>query len=290
MKTIIIPTDFSAPSENAAFYALQLALRLNANIHLCHALRPEGPDPSLGGISMAVKNFPELREVCISRLQKLTGELQNKATEILLNFPGVYRPEISTSCDFGDVSTIVQNAAEGKVVPMVVMGMTGAGKLDRLVFGSNTQEMIKRTKLPLLIIPFDKTFEVPRRIAYSSEMSAEDKLTAQGLAKFAGYFNAELLVAHIPNFVEVIDPREYSNREKNFTKDFDGRFTFKSIEADNIDSGLELLKKEKIDMLVMGHENHGFLDRFIFGSYAARHASKVGLPLLIIPKRFVPQF
>ncbi len=290
MKTIIIPTDFSAPSENAALYALHLALRLKANIHLCHALRPEGPDPSLGGISMAVKNFPELRQVCTSSLQKLAAKLESQATTTLEIHTGGYCPEISTSCDFGDVATVVQKAAEGKVVLMIVMGMTGAGKLDRLVFGSNSQHMIKHTKLPLLIIPFDKTFKVPRKIAYSSEMSAEDKLTAQSLAAFAGYFKAELLVAHIPNFVEVTDPREYTNRQKIFTQDIEGSFKFKSIEADNIDSGLELLKKEDIDMLVMGHENHGFLDRFIFGSYAARHASKIGMPLLIIPKRFVPQF
>lgn len=290
MKTIIVPTDFSEPAENAALYALNLAFYTNANIYLCHALRPEGPDPSLGGISQAVKNFPEMREICETKLKQLISMLETESEHILAQITGDYKPVIAGGCDFGDISAVVLAAAEGKDIPMIVMGRTGAGKLNRLAFGNSTLHMIKRTKLPLLIIPYTYKFGTINKIAYSCEMTEDDKRTSQSLADFAASFDAEMLIAHIPNFVEMIDSREYHTRQKTFMQDLEGKVSFKSIESDNIDSGLENLKKEDIDMLVMGHENRGFLDRFIFGSYAARHAAKIGIPLLIIPKRFAPQF
>lgn len=290
MKTLIIPTDFSAPAENAAMYALNLAFSMRANIHLCHALRPEGPDPSLGGASLAVKNFPDLHEVCAGKLKQFAAKLEVATERIAADRSDDFKPQVSTSCDFGGIFSVVSAAAEGKVVPMIIMGKTGAGNLNRFVFGSSTLDILKKIKLPLLIIPFNYNLKPIQKIAYSSAMSGDEQLTAQSLANLAGYFNAELLIANIPSFVEIIDPKEYQERQKTFLKNLEGNISFKSIDSDNIDSGLEILKKEDIDMLVMGHENRGFLDRFIFGSYALRHASHVDLPLLVIPKRFVPQF
>ena len=284
MRTVLVPTDFSEPAQNAARYALHLALALQANLHLCHAFLIPGGDPALSAVAWTGPGLQELQEERDEALSRTAEKLQERRDATMKHVAGTFRPEISWSSSAGETAEIINKVAEKTDALLIVMGMTGIGKLNRFIFGSSSIRMMDTTRHPLLIIPYDQKFTGLEKIAFSTDLTTKDTTKAEGLAKFAGYFGAELLIAHIPNFVEIIDENEYRRRKEAFLKNLQGKISYLSVESDNIDSGLEIIKSKDIDMLVMGHQYRGFLDRLIFGSYAVRHAGEIKIPLMVIPE------
>ncbi|WP_332032721.1 universal stress protein [Kaistella sp.] len=58
MRTIIVPTDFSNPSRNAARLALNLAIGLKADLHLCHAYNIPVKSPMMGEVLWTLPEIP----------------------------------------------------------------------------------------------------------------------------------------------------------------------------------------------------------------------------------------
>ena len=54
IKTILVPTDFSAPAERALAYARSLADAYGASLHLLHVIE----DPFAGGVYMGMVGAP----------------------------------------------------------------------------------------------------------------------------------------------------------------------------------------------------------------------------------------
>ena len=277
----MVPTDFSGPSENASLYALDMAMAMKTDIHLCHAFSVPAESPLLSGVSWSLYDYPELLEDCNKRFDKLVTILKQKMSE---DEPKRFQPTISYSCDVGDIAEVINNTAEKNNTVLIVMGMTGMGKLERLIMGSSSIRMIDTTNYPLLIVPYNQHFKTLKKIAFSTDLDSKDIKIAKSLVTFSQYFSAALLIAHIADFIDLLDEKTYQHRKDLFLKDIADKVTYLSIESDNLDSGFDQLKHRGIDMLVMGHRHKNFFDRLILGSYSARQAAKLELPLLVIPE------
>ncbi|WP_449398071.1 universal stress protein [Chryseobacterium wanjuense] len=78
MRSILVPTDYSKPAKNAAYYALHLANALKANIELCHAFNLPFENPMLGQTAWALYEYPALQEENSEELKKLVKKLEKK--------------------------------------------------------------------------------------------------------------------------------------------------------------------------------------------------------------------
>lgn len=285
MRTILVPTDFSKPSKNAAYYALNLGNALKANIELCHAFMLPSIDPMFGQVSWPLYDYTELMEGNTSELKKLAKALEDKSRILWGDDSFPFHPTISYSCEAGDAVYVINNRADNNKTLLIVMGMQGAVTITRTIFGSNSVKMVKNTKYPLLLIPPDHQYKSLQKIAFSTDMNKKDIKTAQSLIEFAKYFNAELLITYISlNANDIIENKSYEHKKELFFKNLDGNICYNCIYSENIDDGLAILKDKDIDMLIMGHEHRGFFARLIDNSHAARQAEHLEIPLLIIPK------
>ncbi|BAP32428.1 universal stress protein [Chryseobacterium sp. StRB126] len=285
MKTILVPTDFSKPSKNAAYYALHLGNTLKANIELCHAFTLPAEDPMFGQVSWPLDAYPELMEGNTRELKKLANALEDKGRVLWREDTFSFHPSISYSCKAGDAVYVINNTADNNNTLLIVMGMQGSGTITRFIFGSNSVRMIKNTKYPLLLIPSDHQYKGLKKIAFSTDMNKKDVRTAQSLIEFAKYFNAELLITYISlNANDSIEDQSYEHKKEFFFKNLDGNICYNCIYSENIDDGLDILKEKDIDMLIMGHQHRGFFDRLMNSSHAARQADQLQIPLLIIPE------
>lgn len=285
MRTIVVPTDYSKPARNAAFYALYLANALKCNIDLCHAFALPVDSPMLGQTAWALYEYPALQDENSKELKKLAKSLENKAKTLWGDEAFPFHPTIHQICEGSDVVQLVNDTAANNKTLLIVMGMQGAGMLTRFIFGSNSIKMIKNTQHPLLLIPQNHQYKGLKKIAFATDLNKKDIKTAQSLIKFADYFDAELLITHIiQSNNDVIEDTAYEHKKELFLKNLDGKICYNCIYSENIDYGLEILKNKDIDMLIMGHHYRGFFDSFIQGSHAVRQANELEIPLLIIPE------
>lgn len=136
-ERILFPTDFTGPSENAAKYALMLAKRDNALLHVVHIVNINDDIAAFfvsSGTEDLINNAEKkLRSFCSRHLKGY----KNIKTEVLTGVP--HREILRFS--------------KANKSDVVVVGSYGKGGVDRFLMGSTTERIIRKAACPVLVIP-----------------------------------------------------------------------------------------------------------------------------------------
>ncbi|MFM7645976.1 MAG: universal stress protein [Sphingomonadales bacterium] len=146
MRTIVVPTDFSAIATNALHYVIEMANTVKANLMLLHIYQVP---VSYTDAPIVMVSVDELRHAAEKRMEQLK-ELTRK----------VLHPDqkIYTETVLGNVTDELETICE-KIRPFaVVMGTKGASAFERVVFRSNTLSAIRHLHVPVICVPPGKTF------------------------------------------------------------------------------------------------------------------------------------
>jgi nucleotide-binding universal stress UspA family protein len=148
-RQILYATDFSPGSEHALRYAASLAEHAAAPLTILHAVEhlSAGYDPiPVMAFDVTAYNT-SLEEAATARLRTFVPDA------------------IRLGCDTDDVVTsgkpymeILRIASE-RQVDLIVLGVHGRSALDRLVFGSTTEHVVRRATCPVLTVREDEKAE-----------------------------------------------------------------------------------------------------------------------------------
>jgi nucleotide-binding universal stress UspA family protein len=138
---ILVPTDFSPPSDAALATAKELAARLRASIHLVHIL--EDPSAFAAYATEAYGYMPQgmkeswQREAVRHLDAQLTAEdrAQFRAT---------------THVFFGSPAASIVEHARDNNMDLIVMGTHGRGGVAHLLLGSVTERVVRTADCPVL--------------------------------------------------------------------------------------------------------------------------------------------
>jgi nucleotide-binding universal stress UspA family protein len=133
MKTIIAPVDFSEASTNALSFAAELAKRASARLIMVNVFE-KGEDEE--------DSKDKLKSVA-SDLKKTFGSNLNCETLVA----------------HGSLITELKEIIKVQQPNLIAMGTKGASGLKRILIGSNTVNVIAKTKVPVLVIPEVARFE-----------------------------------------------------------------------------------------------------------------------------------
>jgi len=143
ISRILVPVDFSAHSESALEYAIALADRLDAMLHLLHvvedpiatgALNPEG----------VMTDLTELRAELIAdaeqRLLAYRGQAERAAVPVV------------TAARLGLTSPTILEYASTFNVDLIVMGTRGRTGVAHLFMGSVAERVLRHAPCPVLTV------------------------------------------------------------------------------------------------------------------------------------------
>ena len=151
MRRVLIPTDFSETSLNAARFAAQmLAGKKDVSAFLYHNYKHPGDC-----------------ENCIDYLENLKKEFLEK---------GVASVEYETEMG-GDLVEKLDRLAHQKRASVIVMGITGHSAMHDIFIGSNTLSMVKHSICPVMIVPPDANYTDIKNVAFASEFRDVKKTT-----------------------------------------------------------------------------------------------------------------
>ena len=160
LATIVAATDFSAPARRAADRAARLAHETGAALTLMHVL-PGGALQELQqwlGTTHAIEQ--QLHEDAKRQLGAMVAELQasRHVTIRPVYLTGAPLDEIGREADESDAS-------------LLVLGARGAGFLRRLVLGSTSERLLRRSSRPVLVVR-QTPHEPYRRVLVALDFSA----------------------------------------------------------------------------------------------------------------------
>ncbi|HSN60664.1 MAG TPA: universal stress protein [Ferruginibacter sp.] len=270
MKTILVATDFSPASLNAANYAADMALAIHADLlllHVYHVPVTYGEVP----VSFNADDLREDAEKDMTAFKKLleakAGNGLNINTMVML---GIFFPELKKICD--------------NIHPYaVVMGSQGTTSAERFFFGSHTVFAMKNLQWPLITVPVGVKYSAVKKIGLACDFNkVVDTTPVNEIKMLVKEFNAELYVLNTGKR-EVFDPEIVfeSGLLQEMLIDLKPQYHF--ISSENTDQGIiDFADKHEIDLLLVLPKRHGLLEKMIHKSNTKKLVLRSHIPVMAL--------
>jgi universal stress protein A len=141
IRSILVPIDFSIHSKNALKYAVPLAEKFKASLHLVYVVEPTIYPADLGFGQVVLPGVEEeLREKGGEELQTLMEK----------EIGG--RVKSSCAVRTGNPHQEILREAEELGVAMIVVATHGHSGVEHMLFGSTADRVVRNAKCPVLTV------------------------------------------------------------------------------------------------------------------------------------------
>ncbi|MGN6568513.1 MAG: universal stress protein [Flavipsychrobacter sp.] len=271
MKTIIVATDFSPISINAAYYAVELAAAVQAEVLLMNAV----------AIPLFVSEAPipaETFETMLDDADKDLKQLQEKLVIFSNNTVTINYRSI-----LGTLVTDLEDLSSSMDVFAIVMGTQGAGATDMVLFGSNTISAMRNLPVPIIIVPKHARYKVISNIGLACDLKdVTETLPIKTITSILTLFNSKLHVFYVSRTEhdKASMLPESISLQNNLMK-FHPEIHF--LVNEDIEEGIfEAAEKEYIDLLMIVPKEHGLIYSVFHKSISKDIATHPRIPIMTI--------
>jgi len=143
MKTIIAALDFSDASELVLAQTAELARATGSDVHLVHAIESLANFYDIYGYTV-----PDTSEFERHANERAALRLTEKAADL-----GLSVGKVTTKVLAGPVVEALLEYTNDLEDSVLVIGTHGHGVLARVLMGSVAEKVLRRSKIPVLMIP-----------------------------------------------------------------------------------------------------------------------------------------
>jgi nucleotide-binding universal stress UspA family protein len=281
MKTLLIPTDFSANARHAAEYGYYLAKQMRANVLLCNAVIVPAEMPQTGFTSCMAEESELLIDDSTDELQRLKAHLE------LTDQTDSFRPEVGYVNEAGRVANVVNTHSAAAHVGLVVIGQHSNSSLSSFLLGNHSGALIDAAKKPLLIVPPQARVQMVKKIAFATDFNkiGKDLKSIYELIALARPLKAEILLTHVytgKHDAAVMQPlTDLLMTELSNKADYPHIY-YRALEDTNAEKGLTwLCEHGQVDILAMNHGPYSVIGDIFNLSHTKKMAAHLSVPLLV---------
>ncbi len=183
LKTILVPTDFSAESHSAVPFACTLARMYGSTVLIAHSITPE---PHQAVVTDAL---PAQDDVVWQDARQKLGEFAHD--------PSLQSILCKTLLDRGDVADVIPEMIRDHNVDLVVLGTHGRRGVSKLILGSAAEKIYRTATCPVLTVGPKAHEPQPwklRRILCPLDVSEDPEAVLQFALSLAEENQAEFIV------------------------------------------------------------------------------------------------
>lgn len=275
MKKILVLTDFSDQAENALQVASQIAQKSDGAILLLHIIPIISPVELISSKSSAEANIEQkymeyVRESAQGRLKKLQDKYPTVAMQ----------PIISE----GDLFKVTRQFLEENEVDLIVMGTTGASGLDEVLVGSNTEKIVRHSKVPVLSLRQEIAKFQPEKIVFATTLKDDQLEALKVVQKVQELFGAELDLLFINTPYYFLETNEMEERAAKLAEEI-GLKNYKVVAYSSIHEELGIQKYTDsigADIVALATHQRKGISRYFWGSITEDAVNHMNRPILSI--------
>ncbi len=279
MKRILIPTDFSEASYNALEYAVQLFINEACTFYVVNTYTPVALYTTTiydSHTSLNVDLGEMYKKASLENLDKII----TRVTDAYPNNKHTFNPISSYNVLTVEVNEIVATLE----IDAIIMGTSGASGLKEVFIGSQTMQVVKDAKVPVIGVPENYKFKALKDILFTTDyrsgtnqvgLSLLEGLCRKHIARLIflnAYYGIELDREQLEN-KELLD--EYFERDAHLNEVADG--------MDVLEAVADFQSKHKIDLLVLVHNKHSFFENLLFTPVVRNIVHHASVPFMILP-------
>jgi nucleotide-binding universal stress UspA family protein len=276
MRKLLIPTDFSKNAMNAISYALETFKYEYSEFFIMHAYADEVYETKA---QMSRSAFEELKETIHNKsLEKLDKTLKN-----IKKISPNPRHQYSIIISFGTLIDVANEIVDRENIDVVIMGTKGETDDREITFGSNTVQILKYVKSPVLAIPSEYPNHPPKNILFPTDFLLPYKRRELKLAStLAKSFAAKINFLYLSKF-ENLSYRQEDNKaflENIMSENFK---YFHNVTGEDLSATINnFIKELDINLLVMVNSRHSFLENILYLTTIDKIGLKIKIPFLIL--------
>lgn len=267
MKRILCPTDFSDAAHNAMMWAAKFCQVVQAELVL-YNVQPE----IISFDNTAIKKS----------IEEVTQYFERQSLHIAKTFKISCYAETETSPRL--LSQTITEKARG--FDMIIMGSNGPDDFTQFLAGSNTYNVIRKTNIPLLLIPDDLEHTPISKITLAYDYLKERKLPLKHLTSVVKDLDANLSILQVmeearsAEMERDLQELQFILKAKHFTEI---KFEFETVRSAEIGDSIDsYMLRSQQDMLVLCSMEYGLLDKLFRKSVIKNISSTAKYPVLIV--------
>lgn len=282
MKTILVPTDFSTCANNAVDFAIQSSKILPVEVTIVHAF------DLVGNI------YTDYMGVNKEFNQSLLHEVRIKLADLKKCIRESEGVNVDTRVSTASLRESIFQVTSEKAIDIIVMGTTGSNGIKEKLWGSKTADIIGKSKVPVLAIPFEYKWKKPEKILLATSHFEKEPAMLDFIFELADLYEAQV---HVAVFTDEVDDTAFNYMEharnipayeKLLQKNYHSpTLTVTHLFGKDFEEAMqEHMKENEIDMLAMVTYKRKFPDNLFRPSLTKRMAYHTKIPLLAIPAKY----
>jgi len=276
MRKVLIPTDFSDNAMNAVRYALELFKYERSEIFIIHAFADEVYESN----TLLTRGlFDETKE----QIKIRSDDELNKIVDQINEWSPNPKHQYHVFSLFGTLIDEANELVDKENIDVLVMGTKGKTDDRDLTFGSNTLQVLKYVKCPVLSVPVGYPPYPPNKLLFPSDFLLPFKKRELKLVStLAKSFVAEINFLHLLKF-ENTSFRQEDNKVFLECCMKENIIHFNQEKGTKLTAAINLfIENNKIDMLVMVNSRHSFLEDYLYQSTIDEIGLHIKIPFLVL--------
>jgi nucleotide-binding universal stress UspA family protein len=278
MKRILVPTDFSKTSIIALEVACEIAKKGGAEVIALHVVEEATAESFRVTGEVVPQNFED-RLYTMKMLEKAKKQLEK-----LVMDPKFSSIKLDGELRLGNAYHGMNAIITEQKVDLVVMGTQGHSRLQEMIIGSNTEKVVRHSKVPVLSVHKKPAKVNFKNIVYATSMSKNEEKFAKVVIEAQAMYNSKI------HLVRVNTPGDFQ-RDK-VAKDYMDKFAKKlGLKNYTINVYNDLTEEEgiiyfaesiKADMIAMATSGRTGFAHVLAGSIAEEVVSHAKRPVLTL--------
>ncbi len=286
MKTIIVPTDFSAAAKAAVKLATNLANQFNSTIILLHVIEgiEEGSFNVEGEAASTISWEDKLFTMkLIEKSRKLLNQATSDILETGVKAVGVLR--------IGNPFHGIESVITEQKADVVIMGTRGSSGIEEVLVGSNTEKVVRRSTCPVISVNQFNKIESINSIVWATSLKNEDLDVPTVVRKLMDLNGVTVHLVRVNTPGLFIADTFVRNKLEMFARKLKlKKYTVNVINDFNEEDGIRAFAAQaKADLIALSTHGRRGLDHFLSGSVAEDVVNHSNRPVMtyLIGKRKV---
>jgi nucleotide-binding universal stress UspA family protein len=276
MNNFIVPIDFSDASKNAARYAAHLSKHIpDAHLILYNVFdtleygSDSSPLGTEGEEDASRKAIVELALASVqTELSRITGATISCVAE-----------EANSFLD------TLENYVKWNNIQLIIMGITGTTRLEKVFMGSNALNIVKRAVAPVIIVPPDTHSQSARNVLMLTDFKdIENTIPIATVKSLLGLFNPRLHIVNVDHEHYVQVTEEYKTERLKLEeklREFQPEFYFIRL-FDFVEAVNQFVADNNIDLILTFPRKHSFLSNVFKTTSTTKLAYHSHVPIVAI--------
>ena len=286
VRKIIVPTDFSRRSENACYYAIHLAQKLQAEIKILHVY-----EKPIGDVHVKETATFEafLRNTLIESEKKAKSEMVALIQRIkdYMSTHGIEGVKVHSSTMMGNIVKKIKAISNIYNPDLIVLGTVGKREKSDSVLAGVADDIIKGLGIPVYAIPGPFTPNNFRKlnVLYATDFNEKDHTSLDQLLNLLEHFDKRITCIHIDTASNPVEFERMDELNEVLKQEYSQHCIMcRLIVDEDVYHGIkDYADKFDINLLSFTTQKQGIFKKLFRGSLFKKILQEANLPILIFP-------